>query len=371
MPFPSPPFLVLLLACVGCCARAHSVVAEEVQLFGEAALMGSFETLKSPAFWTSLAPDLTIWEHESGLMPANASFSCDLLDKRRFIKKGYSAVRASRIGEADRAAYDRVIRALAEVATKLVDMDLPPVFLFVYREPWLFVTRWINPCLKGFFMEDYRVLPAIWAWYVTQTASAEADRMGWSAHRDRQTASIPDKRKAESSSVFQSTSIVSVWLALSKATPTSGCISLLPKDADPYLSDPRLATGSPPYPYRTLDVATNETIAHINFQLERITALPAERGDWLTWDQRLLHWGGHSSEDEPRISLAFEAHRADIADAERPEFSSVPDFAMRLWVSLLGVTRYTHMYDMGDKLEQFAKDFIQEARSHTKHEHFW
>eukprot|EP00162_Nutomonas_longa_P011452 comp20563_c0_seq2/m.41703 comp20563_c0_seq2/g.41703 ORF comp20563_c0_seq2/g.41703 comp20563_c0_seq2/m.41703 type:complete len:358 (-) comp20563_c0_seq2:28-1101(-) len=342
-----------LLITMMCCAAAL-VLVSPVLASGD-----SLDHLVDPAFYEQIAPTLHIGSlEESTALSAftnvsSLAFNCNLKDRQRFIDRGYIGVRSDRSKAPEE--YRRIIGAMHTAVLKFVEAGLPPVFIFAYEEPWRFVLEWAQNCLQGVFMEDYIVLPALWAWHVSQANFNREDSMGWKPHRDRLDEPIPASPALDRVRSFSLTTVTSVWLALSEATPTNGCIYIVPKDRDAYA---RRETNSDTYVHD----ADNPGGHRIRFPLQAITALPAQPGDWFTWDQRLLHWGGISSEDKPRISLAFEVHRASLPIAEYPAFKDhIPSFRERMAIILYGVTRYTHMYDMGDKLLAFAKQHLADT----------
>ena len=56
------------------------------------------------------------------------------------------------------------------------------------------------------------------------------------------------------------------------------------------------------------------------FALEAVRALPAAPGDFLVWNQAVLHWGSRSTPraEESRVSMAFEFQRLDVPPFNRP-----------------------------------------------------
>lgn len=218
---------------------------------------------------------------------------------------------------------------LAEAVRRLVSLNYPPVFAMVYDEFWKPVYA-LNQILKAGFGADYAMLPDIWLWHV-DPAKGEA---GWRPHRERgREALLPDGRPKA----------LSVWLALSKATPRNSCMYIVPADRDPT--------------YGT------EEDTKWNFALPDVRALPAEAGDAFLWTQALLHWGGHAMpcDDEPRISMAFEFQRADVEPFDHPliePFAIVP-FEDRLRLIGKQILQYQNMVTLSPELEEAAKDLIK------------
>ena len=80
------------------------------------------------------------------------------------------------------------------------------------------------------------------------------------------------------------------------------------------------------------------------FDCASIRALPASPGDFLIWNQAVLHWGGKSSPRaaESRVSMAFEFQRADVPPINVPliEPTRVLTFEMRLQLVCKQILQY-------------------------------
>jgi hypothetical protein len=214
--------------------------------------------------------------------------------------------------------------ALADAVKKCVTLDLPPVFIFMFDETWECFFR-LHPVLASLLGADYRLLPDFWTWHV-DPAKQES---GWKPHRDKGKVSL-----AEDGSPLSLT----VWIPLSDANPLNGCMYVVPANAD--------AT------YRT----PQEKILHV--LPTKVRAVPAKPGEYLCWNQALYHWGAPASSfgTEPRISMALEFQRGDIAPFNKPllEPLKFPDFASRQALIAKQVLQYRHMYAAADALVEIA-----------------
>lgn len=225
----------------------------------------------------------------------------------------------------------RLAPALADAARTCRRLDIPPTFLFLFDEPWKCFFSLHN--VIEHFLGDYRVLPDFWIWYVEPQA-AEA---GWRPHRDKGYKSLGPNGEPLS---------LSLWIPLSEATPLSSCVYILPKGLDPI--------------YGTDGDGTDNCQWQVDFP--SIRALTASPGDYLCWDQALLHWGSASSRfaDGPRISMALEVQRSDAApmnDPLLPPFANV-DFTSRLWLVAKQILQFRHMYLVRPELEEFALSVV-------------
>jgi phytanoyl-CoA dioxygenase PhyH len=214
---------------------------------------------------------------------------------------------------------------LAAAVEKLRAEGWPPVFGFVFDEFWRPFAR-LRPVLAASLGAAYRHLPELWAWHLDPRRSEP----GWKPHRDKGSRSLlPDGRPKS----------LTVWIALTEATPLNGCIYVLPATRDPN--------------YR-IEAASLELR-----DLQDIRALPVPAGTALVWSQALLHWGGRASPQAPapRISLSCEFQRGDVPPLEEPLFdaSRPPSFELRLRLVALQVLQYAHMHALPPGLVELAR----------------
>jgi hypothetical protein len=220
--------------------------------------------------------------------------------------------------------------AIAQTVRKLVRSGLPPVLVWIYDEPWECFRRLKS--VIGFFLgADYKVLPSFWAWHV----DPHNNEAGWGPHRDKSVGSLaPDGAPLS----------LTCWIPLSEANPLNSCMYVVPAYLDPH--------------YNTGDNAPFQT-PHL------ARAVPAKPGDFLVWNQAILHWGGLTSEfgEQPRISMALEFQRGDIAPF-RPfllNHEVLPPFGERVRLVSRQILQYTHMYGVPEKHVQLAQ-FLSTAR---------
>ena len=97
-------------------------------------------------------------------------------------------------------------------------------------------------------------------------------------------------------------------------------------------------------------------------ELPYIRALPGQPGDYFCWNQAVLHWGSASSRfaEAPRISMALEFQRSDIAAFNQPllpPFGNI-DFPSRLWLIGKQIMQYRHMYKVRPEFEALAQSLL-------------
>lgn len=269
--------------------------------------------LVSKDLWRQFAPELNIEALEiKEPVAALGKEAQDLM-----IKEGYVQLNQLDLG------FD--FKKLESVISKLASQDLLPVFAFVYDEFWLLQAKFKN-VLAGFLGDQYKMLPAFWAWHL-DPAKQEA---GWEPHRDR------DRHALEADG---SPLAVTLWIPLNEANPMNGCIYLVPANRD--------------RSYGT------ERESSFDFEYAAVRALPAKPGDAFIWNHAILHWGARASEraTSPRMSIAFEYQRGDINQMKdiiiEPQL--LPSFEERLDLIARQIVSYTHMYNFDKSMIEFAR----------------
>jgi hypothetical protein len=270
----------------------------------------------NPVFWRALCPMLSLEGAGSPppvALPDLAALRHDILTEGYVNEPGvFSAEFVTRLREAVLALQVR---------------GLPPVFIYLFDEPWL-MYRALAPFLQDILDENYAIIPAFWAWCVKPDDSAS----GWRPHRDR-VDTLDAAGRPES---------LTIWLPLSDATPLNGCIYVLPAQHDAALKAREFGTFAPFGPD----------------QAQNIRALPAPAGSLLAWNQVLLHWGARASRrgKAPRCSLAVEFQRGD-----RPPFARnvIPphqplNFAARLGLIARQLRSYERWENLAPDLKLLA-----------------
>jgi hypothetical protein len=178
-----------------------------------------------------------------------------------------------------------------------------------------------------FLGADYKMLPDFWAWHV-DPRKAES---GWGPHVDRlrHNPLAPDGTPLS----------LTCWIPLSNADPLNSCMYVVPAFLDPF--------------YR------RHMERQANPRPETIRALPAKPGDYLIWNQAVLHWGSPSSEfaESPRMSMAIEFQRGDISPFNAPLLDRIPNFERRLNLLAKQILQYRHMYHFTEELVALANYF--------------
>lgn len=273
-------------------------------------------------FWRETFPELSIGELFKGEFEVNALGSeRDRLVAERMQVEGY-------FQEADPTLID-LSQRLSTAIDRAYSLGIPPVFIFLFDEAWAAFYRQ-HAALAAFLGPDYRVLPDFWAWRV----DPKAGQAGWRPHRDKGWASLRADGSPKS---------LTVWIPLTEATPLNGCMYMLPANRDPVYGTQQDQKFQVDYP--------------------SIRALPGKPGDYLCWNQAVLHWGAQSSQfgGAPRMSMALEFQRADEPAFNEPLIPTlaVLAFADRLKLTGKQILQYRHMYPLPPVMQELAERLLR------------
>jgi len=274
------------------------------------------------AFWEQRFPSLTINRRLAASAIDQTAFSADQLSiaASRMREEGYF----QGAGETLR----RLAPLLADAVVACKRLDIPPAFIFLFDEAWECFYA-LNPLLTAFLGAGYRILPDFWTWHI-DPAAAES---GWRPHRDKGRAALASDG---------SPLLLTVWIPFTEAMPQNGCMYLLPANRDPV--------------YNTAEEG------QWKIDIARIRALPVKPGEFLVWNQAILHWGGEASRFAPhaRMSAAMEFQRGDIAPFNQPlsEPFANPSFETRLKLVGKQILQYKHMYPLAARFEALARSLL-------------
>ena len=141
---------------------------------------------------------------------------------------------------------------------------------------------------------------------------------------------------------------VTVWIALTDATPANGCMYLVPPSG--------LPAGM-----RTMDLGAQVAMTDVLATLHGARALPAPAGAAIGWDFDVLHWGGRASNPSSArraISLVFVGGGRDAEADEAPLLPTdggLPPFEARVRAAARAIKLY------GER-EPIARRFLPVAR---------
>jgi hypothetical protein len=181
------------------------------------------------------------------------------------------------------------IEALHQGVLRLVALGHSPSSVIAYDEAWALAAA-LTPLVQGFTGgsgQGEQLLPlGDWFSFLKDDARQGGFR---GPHRDKPMSG------PESFSPNGDADFVTVWVALSDATPDMSCLYFLPRDAPDaaYLGPGDGIAALAPCDY------------------EAVIAQPAEAGGAIVFSHRVIHWGSRPTPGQsPRVAMSFALSRA-------------------------------------------------------------
>lgn len=281
-------------------------------------------------YWLRLNPTMVLesrdpvpWDNEQPPSPEALIGAAELYSTQGYLSmKG--GLRASEI--------DKVRRAVEQ----LLLADWPPVFAFVYDNLWWIPkTTLISNLAPKIGHPNYKVAGQVWTHYVYPVAG----NRGWIPHLDG------NSRTPHSTTI---------WLPLGPATVTNGCMYLVRRiDETDHLTRH----------FHEIDSFTRPDVFAL---LKNIRALPAEPGDLLCWDDKILHWSGYfeAGEVPPRVSItltviSLEPGRRDSGTLVEP-LGPLPSLRTRLWLIGASIMSYRRFEPLMERFVPLAQRLMEQ-----------
>ena len=335
------PFTTLHLKCPMTTNGAFLNVQEILTLENKA-------SWSSVDYWAKLCKDLTITDvgidgdvEVDHKLPARAVLGAESQLQARLLEDGYVLVDSFK----DNQRFDDLTRKLREGITMLHSQSIPATFILLWDETWEFA-RFAKKILKDSTHSLNCFNFDVLAWYI----DPREDLAGFSPHRDRQ----PEDTKCSFHTDGQP-KYVTLWTALSPATPENSCLYIIPKQYDPgYL------VGDEDFDPLTLALSTKESY-------QNIRALPRQPGQSVLFTHRILHWGSRGNPNtspEPRIAISFVC--SDPA-FERPYINpnyfdgdKMPPFRIRLLLVCAQLLIYYQRFDLPKSCIRACYEYCKE-----------
>ena len=169
--------------------------------------------LHNVTFWKSLAPSLHI--EDIGNLKIQRIFSSNLWNMSNAVElmkeEGYFQL--------EPRDWQLSLREMIALIDTLHSLNIPISFCFLYDEFWIMYMR-LYHTIGSVLGEDFVRLPDFWAWRVDPQESGS----GWHVHRDKSIETVFSNGMPKS---------ISVWIPLSDATTSNGCMYVLPANRDP------------------------------------------------------------------------------------------------------------------------------------------
>ena len=316
----------------------------------EALFKGEHQAVWSgPDHWRKLCPSLTISEEEPSSVE-NAKHPAKDKSKNerrttRLVEDGYVLV--------DEVAEEKLRLKIRDAIATLHAAGYPATFVLLYNETWELAQTALKT-LAGATHSSNVFNFDILAWYIDPRENVA----GFSPHRDRQPvdtkSSFHDDQQAK---------YVTMWMALSNATPENSCLYVIPKQYDPGYTEGDSDTKDIGDERRSDDPMWRALSTKESFQ--NIRALPRLAGQSVLFTHRILHWGSRgnpnsNAQEPPRIAISFVCSDPTF---ERPYLKSwqvPPSFSMRLLLVCSQLLIYYQRLDLSKECIRSCYEYCKQ-----------
>lgn len=307
---------------------------------------------ESADFWRKVCPDLRILSDEDSSRSRNkkraaaqqSTQEAETQKRReRLVEDGYVLV--------DDAIEDQeLVTMLAAAITTLHKKNLPATFILLYDETWR-MAQAASGILASSTHQANEFNFDMLAWYIDPRLAMA----GFSPHRDRQ----PDKSKSS----FHDNGMakyVTMWVALTDATPENSCLYVIPKQFDPGYTE-----GDDDGDDKASDPLTRALPDKQAYQ--NIRALPRNAGQSLLFTHRILHWGSRGNPNShimtPRIAMSFVSSDPSFEKSYLASLTmenGLPPFKLRLLLVCAQLLIYYQRFDLPKECIKACHDYVKE-----------
>jgi hypothetical protein len=309
-------------------------MSDEKQKIEDILVPKNKKTWSKPDFWQGLYKKLSVSpidyslddsSTDDGKMPPN--LNKESARKSRLVQDGYA------LGEQDKnkSRFEELTTKLREGISSLHEQNIPATFILLYDETWEYA-RFGKETLRDAAHHSNIFNFDVLAWYI----DPKENTAGFSPHRDRQPDMTSDSFHKDEQAKY-----VTLWTALSRASPENSCLYVIPKQYDP-----GYVAGDDEEDPLQRALSTKESYQHIR-------ALPRESGQSVMFTHRILHWGSRGNPEtstEPRVAISFVCSDPSF---ERPyvnpnyfEGDRIPPFRIRLLLVCAQLLIYYQRFDL-------------------------
>lgn len=204
--------------------------------------------------------------------------------QRRLVEDGYVLV--------DKILDESLTVRLKKAITSLHKRGYPASFVLLYDETWemaRLALQTLDEATHPSNVFNFDIL----AWYIDPREGVA----GFSPHRDRQPDDVSNSFHPDGRAKY-----VTLWTALSNATPENSCLYVIPKQYDPGYTDGDSNSDNEGDDPMSRALPTKESY-------QTVRALPRQAGQSLLFTHRILHWGSRGNPNtfvqEPRVAISF------------------------------------------------------------------
>jgi len=305
----------------------------------------------SKEFWQKLSPNLTISDDLSVVASSISSQEEQQRRKERLIDDGYVLVD-------DTIEPEKATQSLADAITELhTSHSLPATFVLLYDETWRLAAK-ASSLLSNSTNSNNLFNFDMLAWYIDPREGAA----GFSPHRDRQPDDVEGSFHNDKMAKY-----VTMWLALTDATPENSCLYVIPKPFDPGYTDGDDESDDGPDPLARALLGKGVVLDKCAFQ--NIRALPRKGGQSVLFTHRILHWGSRgnprSHVKTPRVAISFVCSDPIFEKPYLKEFSfgsgeALPPFKVRLVLVCAQLLIYYQRFELPKDCIKAFHDYVKE-----------
>ena len=276
---------------------------------------GCDSQLLDPDFWQKFARGgLTVMDPKLRVLDGSHMANKEVCESQRehLYKRGFLKADANGF---DWSKADVDMDAIAATMDALKEDGWPPVFVYMFDQPWRLCAgmfELMGPIL-GF--EDIELEASVFGWALDKPTLDELERQQTGEDKVWGNFGMPHRDLAFDKCHLKdgTPSVVSVWVPVTDATLDNGCMYVVPREHDKFFDK----CG----PMEMDDHYTPFDDRH--FPYACVHPLPVSKGTPLAWHPNTIHWGSSCSAyaDKPRKSLAMAfrlpSHQMDLSDQEK------------------------------------------------------
>ncbi|CAE7254472.1 unnamed protein product [Symbiodinium sp. CCMP2592] len=295
------------------------------------------ESIFSASYWRQLCPELHVEDKsfQAEVLARDGRSVAAVSDCRevraRILEEGFAALSPAQL------SWTAPVGRLAQGVLQLEQHGWPATFIALYDEAWAMARD------AGAVMRE--ATGNSLCMDVVGFLVRPSQTKGFSPHRDRQPEDwTPKGVPPETSATFKADGMakyVTLWAALTDATPENSCLHFVPRS-----SDPGYSAGDPDDGDPMLRIFQDKAA------FQSIRSAPVAAGGCTFHTHRTIHWGSKGRRHgatEPRIALSFGFSTEDF---EPPYFSPkalpFPELRLRAALASAQVLNYATLA-VGDR----------------------
>src|SRR5208337_1873305 len=197
-------------------------------------LIQNLDRVEDIDYWRRIDPTVSISEYPFRGLENSQTVSPEVLESQAawLREEGYF--------QTDPMVPAAMLREMAECIDVVRKAGFPPLFALVY-DAFHVAFRHFHPIIKNIIGETYYIIPNYWVYYIEPSDAGK----GFEPHRD---AEYPDTIDASGMPT-----VITLWVAVTDATPLNSCMYLVPRTATPITPGPSGGCGprQPCSPWKT------------------------------------------------------------------------------------------------------------------------